>query len=177
MSAAAAGPTPILPTSATTHQSYNAMPQINTPLVNPDLTINLPWYRTLVNMFAFLGKGFSQPPLAAYLQEDQDTGVIDVYESATGNFIGQLGFTMKPGPVVQVPIPTNPFVYMATTAGTLAVQLPTGGTISLSRDSGVTFFAVGTATMPVPVRAGDRVEIAFTAGSLPLAYFFPNAAM
>ena len=169
-------PAPILPTSATTHQNFNAMPQINTPLVNPDLTINLPWYRTLVNMFAFLGKGFSQPPIAAYLQEDLNTGVIDVYESATGKFIGQIGFTMEPGPIVQVPIPTNPFVYIANTSGTLAVQLPTGGTISLSRDSGVMFYVVGTATMPVPVRAGDHVKIAYTAGSVPLAYFFPNAA-
>ena len=111
--------------------TYQGIPPISTPFVNPDGTVNLTWYRFLNSLCIKSGLGptnistvnrigvvhssnrvasggeliRSGPNVSvAYnIQSGGSTAYICIYDNMTGEFIGTINFTSLIAPIVNTP--------------------------------------------------------------------------
>ena len=130
------------------------IPQLGTPLVDPNGGISAPWYRVFIDMWKRSGGSQGSAATQAYLGFLPD-GSIGVYSSDNNALVGTLSLTPtgSPAPVV-LNLNAAPFNYVAPYAGTLVVS---SGTLTLTRGGIATQVSlVGGA---LPMSAGDQATI------------------
>lgn len=148
------------------------MPRLNAPLVNEDGTVAIAWYRWFISMWNRMGLARSAQVSAVFGSQGPG-GNVGIYDSFTGDFIGNIIFSEQiPGPAVPQTPTTSPFIYQATASGSLVVF---GGACELSRDRGLNFFGVTLTGGAIPVRNGDQVRVKWYSTDLPQITFFPDS--
>jgi len=148
----------------------NPIPKFDTPFVNADGTVQIPWYKFLISLYTRSG-GNAPDQLGVYLQLDTQSGNIFAFLSGTDQFLGiLLTQSSVPRPVVNLQFDVSPGIYQAGQPGQLIVQ---GAQIELSRDQ-ATWYIAQTTGGPVQMAFNDIARITWGTG-LPLpAVFFPS---
>jgi hypothetical protein len=60
--------------SPTQHQNYQVFPKLDTPLIDSQGNVGLPWYRLLMTLWTKCGGSFSQLPFVQYVEAEVDSG-------------------------------------------------------------------------------------------------------
>jgi hypothetical protein len=143
-------------------QQYQYIPNLDSPMVNPDLTITIPWYQLLIGLWRRTGG--STTPVTA-----------------------QNVITTQTGAPAQVLVPVGtPYEYSPKTLGNLVVTrkfsslsifngTKGGETVEFSRDGGQNWYIVGCAPVILPLLAGDFVRISWFLAGAPTVVWFPTA--
>lgn len=156
------------------HQAFTAMPRLQQPIVNPDGTISVPWYRWLTNLWARAGQGMQQISSAVFLQQTTvNAGApISAYSSITGELIGQIQLTSSVGgPAEPQTLVSSPFAFTASETGSLVVF---GGKLGWSRDDGVTFYPVSLVGGAIRLLLGDIARVEWSGAEPPSVVWFPD---
>jgi hypothetical protein len=152
--------------------SQQPFPRLNTPLVNSDLTINLAWQQLLISFWVKLGRQGSITPNQVYIQRNSQTLAVEVYLSATGEFLGNLILGDEPGGPVQPLVPgTSPFNFTAGSSGWLLVF---GAKVEVSRDHGVNYYPVTLNGGQIILKREDSARISWFSATPPAVAFFPD---
>lgn len=152
-----------------TTKAQNTIPRLETPLVNPDGTVSIPWYYFLIQTFKNAG-GSSPGSIVSYLIQN-NLGGFDIINASTGAKIGSVSNTDGPGaPIVPIPLTSNPFVYTVSTAGHVTVD---SGMVELSRD-GTNYYPVSLVGGEFVLRNGDSVRISWFSGFVPTANWWSD---
>lgn len=164
-----------------TQQSYQTLPQLDSPVLDATGRLTQPWYRVITSILQRTGMIATSQALAAAVpslqngvvlgQQAQGAGVpISAYSAATGRLIGviPLGGVVGGTPQVQT-VGASPFGFTAASDGTLVVF---SSKVEVSRD-GATYYTASLTGGSFRVLLGDRVRVTWV--SLPpLITFFPG---
>lgn len=155
------------------NQGFVGFPQINTPFVNPDGSLSIPWYKFLIALWQKTGGGNTPVQQSTYIKPIGG-GNFAVFDATTGANLGTIT-TVSPsgGPAQPKVVGASPWVFVAITIGTLAVE---SGQVELSRDGGVTWDVFSLAGAAVPVLVGDEVRVTYY-NSTPKVTFFPTLGL
>lgn len=132
------------PQPSSTSGLFQAMPRLNTPLVNADGTITVPWYRLFISMWQRTG-GSTVPATSQVL-----------YSNAAG------------GQEVVLSAPASPITYQAPSAGSLVAS---SGKVEVSRTG--TFRQVSLVGGAIWLATGDSVQVSWMGNEPPTVVFLP----
>lgn len=148
------------------------LPLLQTPFVNPDYTLALPWYRVITQFFRLAGNSRVTLADGVYLIESGPDH-IDAYSTQDDRLIGTLSIKNIPGPT---PIPIDPgavsgFEFSPSTDGTLVVF---GARVELQRDAEgwVVASLIGGS---FPMLVNDSARLIWYSGSPPIASYWGTA--
>lgn len=140
-------------------------PRLDTPMVDGAGKVSIPWYQLLVSLWQKAGAAYTQVATAVALQLSGSS--IQAINTATGQSLGFLVTSGAVGPVTPLAPGASPWVYQATSPGTIVV---TSAQVELSRD-GVTWYIVSPMGGAIPMQADDQVRLTYY-GAAPAATFF-----
>lgn len=142
-------------------------PRLDTPLVNADGSISIPWYRLLVQLYR---QGGGSAPINQSVVLQLVGGDINAYDTE-GNFIATLQTADSPGGAAQVLSPVvSPFYYTASVSGTL---LAFGCRLELSRDSGANWQVVSLTGGALPMLTEDEARMSWFSAVAPSVVWLP----
>lgn len=144
-------------------------PRLDTPLVGPNGSPSIPWYQFFVSLWQKVGAAYT--PIASAVALQLVGSAIEAIDTSSGASLGNLVTTGGVGPVSPLAPGASPWVWQATTPGTLVV---TSAQVELSRD-GVTWYIVGPTGGAVPMQTDDQARLTWY-GDTPKATFFGAVA-
>jgi hypothetical protein len=150
------------------------MPRLQQPVVNPDGTVTVPWYRWFTNVWLRGGQAMQQLASSVFFQQNPvDAGLpITAYSSVTGEDLGQVQMTgSEGGPAQPQALAASPFEFVAGETGTIAVF---GGKFDVSRDDGVTFYPIGLTGGTFHLLLGDIARVEWYSAEAPTVTWFPD---
>lgn len=156
------------------HQQYQPMPKLDAPFVEQDTgIIKSTWYRLLLMIWRRVGgqaPSIQTQNFVILQAPNAPAGPILALLASSGQSMGSVsaGGTTG-GAVEQQSTLQNPLVFVAPNSGVLVAAT---GTMSLSRDGGLTYYPIGSGSGGgvVSVMFGDQVQIAWT-GSNQITFF------
>ena len=109
----------------TQHQAFQGVPRLDTPLIDDNGAISIPWYRFLIGLWQRLGSGFIEAQNAVTLQSSGGMlQPVNAVTGQTGQVIGPvvISGTASTDPVVRevlalVPPPDPPTVALPPSGG------------------------------------------------------------
>jgi len=153
---------------AATQQPF---PRLDTPFVESNGLLSIPWYKLLVALWQNGGGGNVPTAQAVYFLINGSGGV-DVFDSLNNTYIGTIFLVGQAGqPAVAEAPGASPYLFAALTSGHLAIS---GAKIELSRDAGATWFPVSLTGAAVPVLNGDAVRATWYGSTAPTVTWFPD---
>src|SRR5258706_14685811 len=154
------------------HQAYQGIPRLDSPVIDLGTGYWVPsWYRFIIILWQKEGGSFTTLQGATVLQNNG--GVLSALNALSGQWNGTIGTSASPGgAAVPQTRGASPFVFTATRSGSLVVF---AAEAELSRDNGVTYYAVTLTGGAIPVLNGDKVRVTWFTAVAPKVTFFPNS--
>jgi hypothetical protein len=159
--------------TALAHQAFQPIPNLSTPMVNPDGTLATAWYRFLITLWQRTGCNRGAVQNAAVVnQAPLGAGApLTVTDALTGKTIGTIFIIgQQGGPAVPQVLTASPFEFTADNLGTLTSF---GGKLELSRDLGATWFPVGLLGGGLFLMNADQVRVSWFGATPPVVTWFP----
>lgn len=167
---------------STKHMTYQPMPRLNTPLVDPGTGyLTTPWYRvfvTLLRRTGCIGAGDAQSAGVPSIQngvvlgQDQEGAGLPVsaYNAADGTFLGQIQLGTESGGAAQPQaVGLSPWTFTAALPGVLVLD---SGKTEVSRDGGSNYWLASLVGGGLSVVKGDLVRVTYLQ-AVPTAVFLP----
>lgn len=169
-------------TTPVTHQTFQPMPKLDSPMVNEDGTVALPWYYFFVRIWQAIGGGNLSFQNIGILQSAGGSAPIQVL-SPGGNLVAtfQSGAfnpqetylqIASPGQTEQQLTPgANPFYYTASQSGTILVD-GNSLTLRVTRSNGL-YYRAALNVGNIHLRKNDQVSVAWV-GNAPNIIWYPD---
>jgi len=150
------------------HQEQ-VFPNVNSPLTEESRLVTVPWYRFFLSLWKKSGGVFSSVTDATYIEQSGNTAFL--HDSASGDVIGTtvLDTTVGASPV-PIALGSSPQIFVAPSPGWYSII--GADTVEVSRDSGATWYQIGTVEVQVPVVHNDWVRATWT--TLPTVIWFAD---
>lgn len=92
-------------TSPVQHQDFQAVPKLDTPLIDEAGNISIPWYRLLISLWSRTAGSFVQTTLVQVIQNVGGTPTL--IEAATGKSMGPIATGASTNTVIQLVLPPD----------------------------------------------------------------------
>lgn len=149
-----------------------AFPQLNTPVIQQDGRVSIPWYKFFISLWQKAGSAYT-PVVGSVALQNTGSG-IEAIDATSGASLGFLITTGAPGAVIPIPQGVSPQTYVPASPGTLVVA---GAQVELSRDSGVTWYLASPNGGSFPLLFGDRARMTWYGADplIPKMSFWPSS--
>ena len=152
------------------HQEFQAMPQLNTPFLEGDGTVNPVWQQLLIRLWQGIGGTFSQFSKAIFMGVNTG-GNLSANQVHDGQSIGEIAFAGPglPAQAVSVAVGASPFSWTAPGDGFVVATL---AQLEVERQGvRVTVSLMGGA---MPLRQGDIIHLTWFGSAAPQVTWFQN---
>lgn len=148
-----------------------AFPQLGTRFVDENGSIEIPWYRLLIQLWRLIG-GSNVPIANAVYFILNLPSTLQVWSISTGGLVGVVALQDTPGkPAVPQAPAVSPFVFTAAGSGMFSGFCCK---MELSRDAGVTYYPLTLTGGAVPMLKADKIRLSWLGASPPTAVWFPS---
>ena len=154
------------------HQSFQGIPRLDSPVIDLETGYWVPsWYRFIISLWQ--KQGGSTTALQGVTVIQNNNGVLTAQNALSGQSNGIIGTsTMLGGAAQPQTLGASPFTFTAAKSGTLVVF---AAEAEISRDGGVTYYAVTLTGGAIPVLNADKVRVTWLTAVPPKVTFFPNS--